>query len=64
MRIVNMLEELLSNCSARELKSDSKERLAEFIYIELFCKEFEERQNNLEESKKLSEKTRTKRRTK
>ena len=59
--IVNMLEELLSNCSARGLKSDPKEKHAEFIYLKLFSKAFfkilyEERQSNQEESKELTEK--------
>ena len=63
MLIVNMLEELLSNCSARDLTSDPKERHVEFIYLELFGEAFlkifyEERQNNQEELKELSEKTR------
>ena len=31
MLIVNMLEEFLSNCSARDLKRDPKERHLEFI---------------------------------
>ena len=62
MLIVNMLEELLSNCSARDLKSNLKERHVELIYLELFDKAFlkflnEERQNNKEESKGLREKT-------
>lgn len=62
MLIVNMLEELLSNCSARDLKSNLKERHVELIYLELFDKAFlkflnEERQNNQEESKGLREKT-------
>ena len=56
-----MLEELLSNCSARGLKSDPKEKHAEFIYLKLFSKAFfkilyEERQSNQEESKKITEK--------
>ena len=63
MLIVNMLEELLSNCSARDRKSGPKERHVEFIYLELFGEAFlkifyEERQNNQEELKELSEKTR------
>ena len=56
-----MLEELLSNCSARGLKSDPKEKHVEFIYLKLFSKAFfkilyEERQSNQEESKELTEK--------
>ena len=63
MLIVNMLEELLSNCSPGDLKSDPKERHVEFIYLEVFSKAFlktlfEERRSNKEESKELSEKTR------
>ena len=63
MLMVSMLEKLLSNCSARDLKSNPKERHAEFIYLKLFGEAFlkilyEERQNNQEESKELSEKTR------
>ena len=63
MLVVNMLEELHSNCSARDLKSDLKESHVEFIYLKLFDEAFlkilyEERQNNQEESKELNEKTR------
>ena len=63
MLILNMLEELLSNFSARDIKSNPKERHVEFLYLELFDEAFlkllyEERQNNQEESKGLSEKTR------
>ena len=63
MLIVNMVEQLLSNCSAGDLKSDLKEKHVEFIYLKLFSKAFlkvlyEERQNNQKESKEISEKTR------